>query len=99
MYRFVINKKYVDLLKSLDSKSKSEKSVINLSRKTQISYACLSRVLKEFYKEGLVERQEFKGRAISLEYSLSEKGKEILKLFKKIDKILKGGEDGRTEQS
>lgn len=72
MYRFVINKKYVNLLIAMLD---GEKKIRQMCKKVDISYFHLTNVLQQWQEEGVVNRTRDQN---SLDITLTEKGKRIV---------------------
>lgn len=53
-----------------------------------VSRQTFANLLKELEKKGIVKRKVIEGRPPRVEYSLTEKGKEIARILDKLDKIL-----------
>jgi molybdate transport repressor ModE-like protein len=90
MYRFIINKRYVDLLRAIAKPGKHD--ILGISRETGITYSRMSNLIMQFAREGIVEKNRMdKGPGIRLDVSITEKGKIIIEMFNKIAKIMEEG--------
>lgn len=73
MYRFVANKKYINLLIAIEE---GEKKIRQLCKRVDMSYFHLTNVLQQWQKEGVIDRTRDQN---SLNITLTEKGKRIVK--------------------
>jgi len=90
MYRFIINKRYVNLLKAIAGPGKHD--ILRISRETGITYSRMSNLIMQFSREGIVEKNRLnEGPGIKLDVSITEKGKIIIELFNKISEIMEKG--------
>ena len=90
MYRFIINKRYVNLLRAIAKPGKHD--VLGISRETGITYSRMSNLIMQFSREGIVEKNRLnEGPGIKLDVSITEKGKIIIELFNKISEIMEKG--------
>ncbi|MDO8428617.1 MAG: helix-turn-helix domain-containing protein [Candidatus Diapherotrites archaeon] len=69
------------ILRELNEKSKNRFTEL-LTNMKPISPRTLSKRLKEMEKQGFVQRKEFKEIPPRVEYTLTQKGKELIKCFK-----------------
>lgn len=86
MFRFIINRKYIDLLVSM---MMTDRTIKEISKRIGMSYFHLTEVLNQFYKEGLLKKNVDKN---TYRFSLTEKGKKIVELLLEIQQIYKKGE-------
>lgn len=84
VYRFIIQKRYHNLLKIL-SQAK-ERTSHDISKEVSMTTAHLSRVISQLSSEGILTREEKDGRSIKIK--LTKKGVEILFLFDSIEKTM-----------
>jgi len=90
MYRFIINKRYVNLLRAIARPGKHD--VLGISRETGITYSRMSNLIMQFSREGIVEKNRLnEGPGIKLDVSITDKGKIIIELFNKISEIMEEG--------
>lgn len=89
MYRFIINKRYVDLLKIIARNGKHD--ILKLSRETRLSYGQMSIVIKQFTEEGIVYKERDEGPGVKVDVSITEKGKLIISYFEDIEKVINSG--------
>jgi len=80
----IINKKYMKLFISLDNKVMN---IIQCSKKIGMTNPHLSKILKEFVKEGLIIKKKNTYYRRSFDLILTEKGKSMAKLLRKLKKI------------
>ena len=83
VYRFIISKRYHNLLKALSNAK--DKNSQEIARDTNMTTAHLSRVLSQFTAEGLLIRHLKDGRENQIR--LTKKGVEVLFGLDKIEKI------------
>jgi DNA-binding MarR family transcriptional regulator len=77
MYRFIINKRYVDLLRAIAKPGKHD--ILGISRETGITYSRMSNLIMQFAREGIVEKNRMdKGPGIRLDVSLTETPSSII---------------------
>lgn len=87
MYRFIINKRYVSLLRAIARPGKHD--ILGISRETGITYSRMSNLIMQFSREGIVEKNRLnEGPGIKLDVSITDKGKMIIELFDKIAEIM-----------
>jgi len=87
MYRFIINKRYVNLLKAIARQGNHD--VLGISRDVGFAYCRTSEYISQFAKEGIVHKVRLdKGPGIRVNISITEKGKEIIACFDKINEIM-----------
>ena len=79
MFRFVVSKKYIKILKSINSSKK--KNILQLSKESGMTNSHVSIVMNQWLKEDLIIKTK-KGR--EFEIALTEKGKLQLNLLEKI---------------
>ena len=79
MYRFIAQRRYVRLMFSINGKN-----IRQLSIESNMTTSHLSNVMDQFQKEGLVLKER-KGREV--EVKITEKGKELVEVLMKYDKI------------
>ena len=90
MYRFIINKRYVNLLRAIARPGKHD--VLGISRETGITYSRMSNLIMQFSREGIVEKNRLnEGPGIKLDVSITDKGKMIIEMFNKISEIMEDG--------
>lgn len=90
MYRFIINKRYVNLLKAIARPGKHD--ILEISRETGITYSRMSNLIMQFAREGLVIKNRSKeGPGKKLDVSITKKGDGVIEAFNKIDEIMKEG--------
>ncbi len=81
MYRFICNKRYVNLLFSI----KKDKNIHQLSIESNMTTSHLSNVMDQFKREGIVTK-EVKGREV--EIKLTKKGKELIEILRSYDDLV-----------
>ncbi|MFH1917619.1 MAG: MarR family winged helix-turn-helix transcriptional regulator [Nanoarchaeota archaeon] len=87
MYRFIINKKYVNLLRAIARPGKHD--ILGISRETGITYSRMSNIVMQFAREGIVKKDRSdEGPGMKLDVSITEKGKMIIEFFNKIAEIM-----------
>ena len=87
MYRFVINKRYVNLLRAIARPGKHD--ILGISRETGITYSRMSNIVMQFAREGIVKKDRSdEGPGMKLDVSITEKGKMIIEFFNKIAEIM-----------
>jgi len=96
MYRFIINKRYVDLLRVISKPQKH--NVLDVSREMSLAYGQASSYISQFAKEGLLMKKRLDtGPGIQVDVLITEKGKAIIACFDKIDEIMKKEFDVQIE--
>ncbi len=87
MYRFIINKQYVELLRKLARSGKHD--VLSISRETKMAYGHMSTVISQFAKEGIVVKERTnEGPGMKVNISITEKGKIVINAFNKIEEAM-----------
>ena len=87
MYRFIINKRYVNLLRAIARPGKHD--ILGISRETGITYSRMSNIVMQFAREGIVKKDRSdEGPGMKLDVSITEKGKMIIEFFNKIAEIM-----------
>ncbi len=86
MFRFVINPKYINLLSEIRY---NEKTMKDLSKKCGMNYFHLTEVLNQFYREGIILKENRKN---TYYISLTEKGQKITEHLLEIRSIMIGDE-------
>lgn len=90
MYRFIINRRYVNLLKSISRPGKHD--ILDISRETGITYSRMSNLVMQFAREGLViKNRSSEGPGKKLDVSITKKGEVIIEIFNRIEEIMKEG--------
>jgi len=90
MYRFIINKRYVNLLRAIARPGKHD--ILGISRETGITYSRMSNLIMQFAREGIVEKNRLnEGPGIKLDVSITDKGKMIIEMLNKISGIMEEG--------
>ena len=84
MYRFVINQKYIKLLASIRFEPKTIKQLSSISG---LNYFHLTEVINQFYREGIINKENNKN---TFYISLTEKGEKITDNLLAIDNIING---------
>ncbi|MHA1677466.1 MAG: hypothetical protein ACTSW3_01655 [Promethearchaeota archaeon] len=82
MYRFIKNRRYVNLLFAIDSKKK--KNILQLSKETNFTSSHLTIVMRQFEQEGLIKKTK-NGREYDIEFT--EVGKEVLQKTREYHEI------------
>lgn len=90
MYRFIINRRYVNLLKAIARPGKHD--ILEISRETGITYSRMSNLIMQFAREGLViKNRSNEGPGKKLDVSITKKGGVVIETFNKIDEIMEEG--------
>ena len=87
MYRFIVNKRYVNLLKTIAKPGKHD--ILDMSKETGITYSRLSNIIMQFARERIVQKERSdEGPGRKLDISITEKGKLIIGFFDQIEKVM-----------
>ena len=88
VYRFVINKVYLNMLLHLETGKKQK--LKEIASYSGVNYAHLSMVMQQLCQEGIIGK-DVSGR--SYELSLTQKGQELIRNLKKVKAILDDWEE------
>ena len=80
MFRFIISKKYMNLMFSI----KNNKNIQQLSRESGMTTSHLSNVMDEWQRENIIVKER-KGR--EAEIKLTEKGKKLVELLRQYNNL------------
>jgi len=87
MYRFIVSKKYVELLRKIAGSGKHD--VLSISRETKMAYGHMSTVLTQFAKEGIVLKERTNtGPGMKIDVSITSKGKTLIEFFNSIEETM-----------
>ena len=95
MYRFIVSKKYVELLRKIASSGKHD--VLSISRETKMAYGHMSTVLSQFSKEGIVLKERTnEGPGMKIDVSITAKGKALIEFFDLIEETMEDESSGNV---
>jgi predicted transcriptional regulator len=87
MYRFIVSKKYVELLRNIARSGQHD--VLSISRETRMAYGHMSTVLSQFAKEGIVLKERANGGpGMKVDVSITAKGKALIGFFDLIEETM-----------